>query len=191
MIEISLACIRALAYVPIQTIEDFLCSPDHPRHPVVSIKPLLSSNIPNEQYVFLSALLALPVELWSGASEKILAQLSEAEVRRIMSFLASNDSTIRAMVSGSFITILSSCRGRVLIHLLPHTDNSTHLPNGSSDSGSLPYTIYRQYPECHPAHTCHVRALRWPCVGGLTAARYRRSGVCLSHSEVACRRSEP
>ncbi|KAG8997513.1 hypothetical protein FRB94_007638 [Tulasnella sp. JGI-2019a] len=95
--EVKLACFRALSHFPTDAMEHFMSSPGSPPHPVSSIKPLLFSNNANQQYIALSCLLALPVQLWIGTSEKISAQLEEADVHRIMSFLASNDSTIRVM----------------------------------------------------------------------------------------------
>jgi hypothetical protein len=96
--EIVLECFRALAAVPVQVFQSSLSAPTSLAHPISSIRPLLSSKEPNHQYMFLACLLAMEVTLWAGTDETIAPQLDEDEVHRIMSFLDSNDPTIRAMV---------------------------------------------------------------------------------------------
>jgi hypothetical protein len=99
---------HTLSHIPASVILSHLNSGD-PLSASVShlspfgfIRPLLGSHDPNSQYAFLACLLHLHKELWTGSSaiNSMTAELTvtEEEVIRIMSFLDSEDATLRSMV---------------------------------------------------------------------------------------------
>ena len=82
-------------------------------HPVEVIKPFLSSRSTLDQFLFLSCLVQLPVSIWAGSKtsaspdepvvesqkmESTKPVLIEREVGRIMSFLESDDTSVRKLV---------------------------------------------------------------------------------------------
>lgn len=62
------------------------------------IRHLLTSDDPNELYVFLLCLGCVDPKLWAGTTPEIPAVLEEWEVERIMGLLESGDSSIRKKV---------------------------------------------------------------------------------------------
>ncbi|KAG8914484.1 hypothetical protein FRC02_004974 [Tulasnella sp. 418] len=57
------------------------------------------------QYLFLVCITTLDVSLWAGTGERVLSQLRESEVGQVMSFLESNDPTIRILTTRLLVKI--------------------------------------------------------------------------------------
>jgi len=70
--------------------------------PLNHLRPLLSSDDPNAAYTFLSCLSVLDPSLWTGSGMELEhsehTTLKEQEVKKIMMFLDSNDTTLRQKV---------------------------------------------------------------------------------------------
>ena len=83
--------------MPLDLLSTFLRTPES--SPIALIRQLVSSEEPNEQYVFLTCLECIDPVLWAGTLPERPAVLDAWEVERIMQFLDSADSAIRRKVS--------------------------------------------------------------------------------------------
>lgn len=86
-------CFRVLRKVPLDLLSTFLRTPES--SPIALIRQLVSSEEPNEQYVFLTCLECIDPVLWAGTLPERPAVLDAWEVERVMQFLHSADSAIR------------------------------------------------------------------------------------------------
>lgn len=91
--------------MPLDLLSTFLRTPES--SPIALIRQLVSSEEPNEQYVFLTCLECIDPVLWAGTLPERPAVLDAWEVEHVMQFLHSADSAIRRKVSAPS---LSTCR---------------------------------------------------------------------------------
>ncbi|KAJ3749216.1 armadillo-type protein [Lentinula detonsa] len=63
--------------------------------PLVHVRSLLTSNEPNQRYLFLTCLECLDPQLWAGTTPDVPAVLEQWEVEHIMGYLHSRDAILR------------------------------------------------------------------------------------------------
>ncbi|TDL21032.1 ARM repeat-containing protein [Rickenella mellea] len=120
---LTLEAFRLLSHIPTTLLATFLATPPEspPLHPLHTIKNLLSSREPSDHYVFLSCLRCLNPILWTGGNVQLQrpppsdddpftgledtvvkvpdvpAALDQWEVEKVMTFLQSDDPSIRVL----------------------------------------------------------------------------------------------
>jgi len=87
------------------------------------IKGLLTSQNPNDQYLFLTCLECLDPMVWAGTSEEYLAILDASEVGRVMEFLDAPDHLMRKKVGPKLYPTSASLRP-----LVDHGNIKPHRP---------------------------------------------------------------
>ncbi|KAF9227270.1 ARM repeat-containing protein [Gyrodon lividus] len=127
--------------------------------PVASIRHLLTSRDPNDQYLFLSCLSCLDPSTWAGTLQGTTAVLDEWEVQAVMRLLDSRDGLIRKMT----LKVLHSVDPTIVeaYHSKSLQNFSPALPlNGKSEYVlRLFEVIEMQYTDDVDQYAGHLKAL--------------------------------
>lgn len=92
----ALECFRTISRIPVSILEQqFILNGSKA---LSLLSRLVNSHKPNTQYFVLACLTELDAVFWAGTTEGIPAVFDEEQVRTIMGFLDSSDSTIRVKV---------------------------------------------------------------------------------------------
>ena len=108
-VGVLLETFNTLSHIPVSVILSHINSGDPlgtsattQLSPFELIRSLLVSHDPNSRYAFLACLLYLDKELWTGSAAvnamTVELSVTEKEVTHILSFLDSDDATLRSMV---------------------------------------------------------------------------------------------
>ncbi|THH15512.1 hypothetical protein EW146_g4974 [Bondarzewia mesenterica] len=120
-------CFLLLQHTPLDILTSLINTPAS--SPIVQMRHLITSEDPNEQYLFLSCLECVDPVLWAGTMPNWPAVLDGWEVERVMQFLESPDAAIRRktlrILSSVDQTIVSSYFSQV-----SNTLSSVHRDEG-------------------------------------------------------------